>query len=117
MELCGHASAVAVAKVFPLPAPSRRQRTVLMVCGPEQNGAVGLACARHLRAFEYEPSVFYPTRSLDALHRDLTTQCEKMDIPFLSYLPTEVRAGHSEHGRGAPRGRPLTLPPHPGAAH
>ncbi|KAF6098199.1 YjeF N-terminal domain containing 3 [Phyllostomus discolor] len=90
VELCGHASAVAVTKVFPLPAPSRKQRTVLVVCGPEQNGAVGLVCARHLRVFEYEPTIFYPTRSLDPLHRDLTTQCEKMDIPFLSYLPAEV---------------------------
>lgn len=24
---------------------------VLVVCGPEQNGAVGLVCARHLRVF------------------------------------------------------------------
>lgn len=129
-------------QVFPLPALSRKQRTVLVVCGPEHNGAVGLVCARHLRVFvssrdsqahpnfvpvettsspllesgdkvtacpggsavhalagprcpsppqEYEPTIFYPTRSLDLLHRDLTTQCEKMDIPFLSYLPTEVR--------------------------
>ncbi|XP_060152936.1 yjeF N-terminal domain-containing protein 3 isoform X2 [Globicephala melas] len=68
VEWCGHASAVAVTKVFPLPAHSRKQRTVLVVCGPEQNGAVGLVCARHLRVF-----------------------CEKMDIPFLSYLPTEVQ--------------------------
>ncbi|XP_048650828.1 yjeF N-terminal domain-containing protein 3 isoform X5 [Marmota marmota marmota] len=90
VELCGHASAVAVTKVFPLPALSRKQRTVLVVCGPEQNGAVGLVCARHLRVFEYEPTIFYPTRSLDLLHQDLTTQCEKMDIPFLSYLPTEA---------------------------
>ncbi|XP_030743902.1 yjeF N-terminal domain-containing protein 3 [Echinops telfairi] len=90
-ELCGHASAVAVTKVFPLAALSRKQRTVLVVCGPEQNGAVGLVCARHLRVFEYEPTIFYPVRSLDPLHRDLTTQCEKMDIPFLSYLPAEVR--------------------------
>ncbi|KAB1259780.1 YjeF N-terminal domain-containing protein 3, partial [Camelus dromedarius] len=91
VEWCGHASAVAVTKVFPLPAVSRKQRTVLVVCGPEQNGAVGLVCARHLRVFEYEPTIFYPTRSLDPLHRDLTTQCEKMDIPFLSYLPMEVQ--------------------------
>ncbi|XP_055091475.1 yjeF N-terminal domain-containing protein 3 isoform X3 [Symphalangus syndactylus] len=90
VELCGHASAVAVTKAFPLPALSRKQRTVLVVCGPEQNGAVGLVCARHLRVFEYEPTIFYPTRSLDLLHRDLTTQCEKMDIPFLSYLPAEA---------------------------
>lgn len=43
---------------------------------------------------EYQPSIFYPARSADALHRDLTTQCEKMDIPFLSFLPTEVRCAH-----------------------
>ncbi|XP_054394754.1 yjeF N-terminal domain-containing protein 3 isoform X4 [Pongo abelii] len=123
VELCGHASAVAVTKVgklklrggegpalghgdgsraatqaFPLPALSRKQRTVLVVCGPEQNGAVGLVCARHLRVFEYEPTIFYPTRSLDILHRDLTTQCEKMDIPFLSYLPTEVQLINEAYG-------------------
>lgn len=39
---------------------------------------------------DYEPTIFYPKRSLDPLYRDFTTQCEKMDIPFLSYLPTEV---------------------------
>ena len=38
-------------QVFPLPALPRKQRTALVVCGPEQNGAVGLACARHLRVF------------------------------------------------------------------
>nr|KAF6402891.1 hypothetical protein HJG63_020787 [Rousettus aegyptiacus] len=99
VEMCGHASAVAVTKVFPLSALSRKQRTVLVVCGPEQNGAVGLVCARHLRVFEYEPTIFYPTRSLDPLHRDLTTQCEKMDIPFLSFLPTEVSAQQPLRGR------------------
>nr|XP_048283025.1 yjeF N-terminal domain-containing protein 3 isoform X3 [Myodes glareolus] len=101
VELCGQGSAVAVAKTttlslcyaqaFPLSSGSRKQRTVLVVCGPEQNGAVGLACARHLRVFDYQPSIFCPARSADALHCDLTTQCEKMDIPFLSFLPTEVR--------------------------
>uniref|UniRef100_A0A1D5QUP9 NADH dehydrogenase [ubiquinone] 1 alpha subcomplex subunit 13 n=1 Tax=Macaca mulatta TaxID=9544 RepID=A0A1D5QUP9_MACMU len=85
-------------KAFPLPALSRKQRTVLVVCGPEQNGAVGLVCARHLRVFEYEPTIFYPMRSLDLLHRDLTTQCEKMDIPFLSYLPTEVQLINEAYG-------------------
>ncbi|XP_074060319.1 yjeF N-terminal domain-containing protein 3 isoform X3 [Macrotis lagotis] len=90
-EMCGYACAVAVTKVFPLAALSRKQRTVLVVCGPEQNGAIGLVCARHLRVFEYEPTIFYPKRSSDSLSKDFTTQCEKMDIPFLSYLPTEVQ--------------------------
>ncbi|XP_013210394.1 yjeF N-terminal domain-containing protein 3 [Microtus ochrogaster] len=98
VELCGYGSAVAVAKAFPLPSLSRKQRTVLVVCGPEQNGAVGLACARHLRVFDYQPSIFCPARSADALHCDLTTQCEKMDIPFLSFLPAEVRLIDDAYG-------------------
>ncbi|RXN27132.1 yjeF N-terminal domain-containing 3-like isoform X1 [Labeo rohita] len=69
----------------------KRQPTVLVVCGPDQNGCVGLACARHLRLFEYIPTVFTPKRSSDALHQDLMLQCERMDLPFLSYLPTEVQ--------------------------
>uniref|UniRef100_A0A670K867 ApoA-I-binding protein 2 n=1 Tax=Podarcis muralis TaxID=64176 RepID=A0A670K867_PODMU len=76
--------------VFPRRSLPRKQPTLLVVCGCEQNGAVGLACARHLRIFEYEPTIFYPKRSSNPLFRDFTTQCEKMDIPFLSYLPAEV---------------------------
>uniref|UniRef100_A0A452HSQ1 ApoA-I-binding protein 2 n=1 Tax=Gopherus agassizii TaxID=38772 RepID=A0A452HSQ1_9SAUR len=91
IEIWGHASAMAVTKVFPLPSLPRKQPTVLVVCGPHQNGAIGLVCARHLRVFEYEPTIFYPKRSPNSLYRDFTTQCEKMDIPFLSYLPTEVQ--------------------------
>lgn len=49
---------------------------------------------------DYEPTIFYPKRSPDPLHRDFTTQCEKMDIPFLSYLPAEV----------SPAPDPLLLP-------
>ncbi len=39
---------------------------------------------------EYIPTVFIPKHSSDALHQDLMLQCERMDLPFLSYLPTEV---------------------------
>ncbi|XP_018586677.1 yjeF N-terminal domain-containing protein 3-like isoform X2 [Scleropages formosus] len=91
IEMRGYACAVAITKAFPLSSLSRKQPTVLAVCGPEQNGAVGLVCARHLRIFDYEPTIFYPKRSHCTLHQDFTVQCEKMDIPFLSYLPTEVQ--------------------------
>ncbi|KAL9824149.1 yjeF N-terminal domain-containing protein 3 isoform 5-T5 [Geothlypis trichas] len=50
----------------------------------------GHACAVAVTK-DYEPTIFYPKRSPDPLHRDFTTQCEKMDIPFLSYLPAEVQ--------------------------
>ncbi|XP_060641157.2 yjeF N-terminal domain-containing protein 3 isoform X1 [Anolis sagrei] len=91
IEIWGHACAMAVTKVFPRRSLPKKQPTLLVVCGCEQNGAIGLACARHLRVFEYEPTIFYPKRSSNPLYRDFTTQCEKMDIPFLSYLPTEVQ--------------------------
>ncbi|KAG5850720.1 yjeF N-terminal domain-containing 3 [Anguilla rostrata] len=91
IEIWGHACAIAIAKAFPLSTLSKKQPTVLVVCGPEQNGSIGLVCARHLRIFEYEPTIFYPKRSSHSLHQDFTVQCEKMDIPFLSYLPTEVQ--------------------------
>ncbi|KAJ8277316.1 hypothetical protein GJAV_G00073890 [Gymnothorax javanicus] len=91
IEIWGHACALAVAKAFPLRSMSKKQPTVLVVCGPDQNGSIGLVCARHLRIFEYEPTIFYPKRSPQSLHQDFTVQCEKMDIPFLSYLPTEVQ--------------------------
>uniref|UniRef100_A0A7M4FG81 ApoA-I-binding protein 2 n=1 Tax=Crocodylus porosus TaxID=8502 RepID=A0A7M4FG81_CROPO len=51
IEIWGHACALAVTKAFPLAALPRKQPTVLVVCGPEKNGAIGLVCARHLRVF------------------------------------------------------------------
>ncbi|NXR70962.1 YJEN3 protein, partial [Pycnonotus jocosus] len=78
-------------QAFPLPSLPRRLPTVLVLCGPGRTGAIGLVCARHLRSFDYEPTIFYPKRSPEPLHRDLTAQCERMDIPFLSYLPAEVQ--------------------------
>ncbi|XP_007440331.1 yjeF N-terminal domain-containing protein 3 [Python bivittatus] len=91
IEIWGHASAMAVTKVFPRRSLPKKQPTLLVICGCEQNGAIGLACARHLRVFEYEPTIFYPKKSSNPLYRDFTTQCEKIDIPFLSYLPTEIQ--------------------------
>ncbi|KAL2096786.1 hypothetical protein ACEWY4_005993 [Coilia grayii] len=91
MEMWGHASATAVTRAFPLGSLAKRQPTVLVICGPEQNGCVGLSCARYLRLFDYLPTVFYPKRSQQAVQQAFTVQCEKMDIPFLSYLPTEVQ--------------------------
>ncbi|XP_038132097.1 yjeF N-terminal domain-containing protein 3-like isoform X1 [Cyprinodon tularosa] len=90
IELWGQACALAITKAYPLSSLSKKQPTVLVICGPDQNGSVGLVCARHLRIFDYEPTIYHPKRSAHSLHQDFTIQCEKMDIPFLSYLPTEV---------------------------
>uniref|UniRef100_A0A3B4AMV3 ApoA-I-binding protein 2 n=1 Tax=Periophthalmus magnuspinnatus TaxID=409849 RepID=A0A3B4AMV3_9GOBI len=89
IEIWGQACALAITKAYPLSSLSKKQPTVLVICGPDQNGSIGLVCARHLRIFEYEPTIYHPKRSSQSLHQDFTVQCEKMDIPFLSYLPTE----------------------------
>ncbi|XP_029551905.1 yjeF N-terminal domain-containing protein 3 [Salmo trutta] len=91
IEIWGHACAIAITKAFPLTSLGKKQPTVLVVCGPDQNGSIGLVCARHLRIFEYEPTIYYPKRTPHTIQQDFTVQCEKMDIPFLSYLPTEVQ--------------------------
>lgn len=38
-------------QAYPLSSLNKKQPTVLVICGPEQNGAIGLVCARHLRIF------------------------------------------------------------------
>lgn len=38
-------------QAYPLRSLTKKQPTVLVICGPEQNGAIGLVCARHLRIF------------------------------------------------------------------
>ncbi|KAM8875678.1 yjeF N-terminal domain-containing 3 isoform 2-T2 [Spinachia spinachia] len=90
IEIWGQACALAITKAFPLRSLAKKQPTVLVICGPDQNGSIGLVCARHLRMYEYEPTIYHPQRSSQSLHQDFTVQCEKMDIPSLSYLPTEV---------------------------
>ncbi|XP_062251747.1 yjeF N-terminal domain-containing 3 [Platichthys flesus] len=87
IEIWGQACAIAITKAYPLSSLAKKQPTVLVICGPDQNGSIGLVCARHLRIFEYEPTIYHPKRSSHSLHQDFTVQCEKMDIPSLSYLP------------------------------
>ncbi|XP_078061421.1 NAD(P)H-hydrate epimerase [Mustelus asterias] len=89
MELAGLSCASAIAKVYPLSSLRKKSPTVLVLCGPGNNGGDGLVCARHLKLFGYEPSIFYPKRPSKPLFEALTTQCQKMDIPFLTEFPSE----------------------------
>ncbi|KAG5842760.1 NAD(P)H-hydrate epimerase [Anguilla rostrata] len=90
MELAGLSCATAVAKAYPLDSLVKATPSVLVVCGPGNNGGDGLVCARHLKLFGYEPSIVYPKRSNKPLFQNLMTQCEKMDIPFLAEMPSEA---------------------------
>uniref|UniRef100_A0A7P0Z426 NAD(P)H-hydrate epimerase n=1 Tax=Homo sapiens TaxID=9606 RepID=A0A7P0Z426_HUMAN len=89
MELAGLSCATAIAKAYPPTSMSRSPPTVLVICGPGNNGGDGLVCARHLKLFGYEPTIYYPKRPNKPLFTALVTQCQKMDIPFLGEMPAE----------------------------
>ncbi|KAF6293304.1 NAD(P)HX epimerase [Rhinolophus ferrumequinum] len=89
MELAGLSCATAIAKAYPPTSMSRSPPTVLVICGPGNNGGDGLVCARHLRLFGYQPTIYYPKRPNKPLFAALVTQCQKMDIPFLAEMPAE----------------------------
>ncbi|XP_072840139.2 NAD(P)H-hydrate epimerase [Pogona vitticeps] len=90
MELAGLSCATAIAKAYPPSSFTVSPPSVLIVCGPGNNGGDGLVCARHLKMFGYEPTLHYPKRPSKPLFEGLTTQCEKMGIPFLSEFPSEA---------------------------
>ncbi|XP_052265391.1 NAD(P)H-hydrate epimerase-like isoform X3 [Dreissena polymorpha] len=90
MELAGYSCAVAIAKCYPLEEMTKDNHAVLVCCGPGNNGGDGLVCARHLKMFGYKPTVFYPKRPSQALFDNLWKQCEGMDMPLLSFFPSEA---------------------------
>lgn len=90
LELAGYSSAVATAKCYPVEKMTRDNGAILVCCGPGYNGGVGLVCARHLKLFGYRPTVFFPVKSnIASICDGLSRQCESMDLPFLSYFPSE----------------------------
>ncbi|KAK2084440.1 hypothetical protein P7K49_037473 [Saguinus oedipus] len=89
MELAGLSCATAITKAYPPTSMSRSPPTVLVICGPGNNGGDGLVCARHLKLFGYQPTIYYPKRPNKPLFTALVTQCQKMDIPFLGEMPSE----------------------------
>uniref|UniRef100_A0A1B6MF98 NAD(P)H-hydrate epimerase n=1 Tax=Graphocephala atropunctata TaxID=36148 RepID=A0A1B6MF98_9HEMI len=85
MELAGLSCASAIYQCY----KSKPRRNVLICCGPGNNGGDGLVCARHLKLFGFNPSVYYPKRTDKILYHNLTHQCENMNIKFLDSLPNE----------------------------
>uniref|UniRef100_A0A1I8GY74 NAD(P)H-hydrate epimerase n=1 Tax=Macrostomum lignano TaxID=282301 RepID=A0A1I8GY74_9PLAT len=90
LEHGGLSAAVAFARIYPKESLAK-ERTLLVCCGPGNNGGFGLVCARYLKLFGYKLTVFYPKTPAKAAYRSLLNQCEKMDIPFLSYMPGDVQ--------------------------
>ncbi|PIK60700.1 putative NAD(P)H-hydrate epimerase-like [Apostichopus japonicus] len=88
MELAGLSCAVAIATCYPHDAVKKAESRVLVCAGPGNNGGDGLVCARHLKLFGYQPSIFYPKRPSKPLFQGLVTQCTSMNIPFITELPS-----------------------------
>ncbi|XP_034247329.1 NAD(P)H-hydrate epimerase [Thrips palmi] len=85
MELAGLSCATAIAKCY---RPDQAKGSVLVCCGPGNNGGDGLVCARHLKLFGFSPSVYYPKRTDKPLYENLLHQCLAMDIPVIENAPT-----------------------------
>ena len=83
MELAGLSCAQAVSHCYPASGQS-----VLVLCGPGNNGGDGLVMARHLQLLGYQPTIFYPKRTDKELYKDLVVQAELSDIPFIESLPS-----------------------------
>ncbi|CAF0767548.1 unnamed protein product [Didymodactylos carnosus] len=83
MELAGLSCASAISSIY---NDKNKFLKCLVVAGGGNNGGDGLVCARHLKMFGYEPTVFYPKRTDKELYNNLVKQCEKMDIDILDKL-------------------------------
>jgi len=101
VELAGLACAQAVARCYPLASLSGS--SVMVICGPGNNGADGLVCARHLSLFGYEVQVLYPKEPKKDLYKKLLKQLAAFEVPVLAEWPEGVGAGGA--GAGERSGR------------
>lgn len=93
MEITGLCVAQAVARCYQGSGAERPR--VLVVCGPGNNGGDGLAAARHLLFYGYDPVIFYPKRTRKEIYQILVAQCEKLGIPLLPSLPSAAEISAS----------------------
>ncbi|XP_072376241.1 NAD(P)H-hydrate epimerase isoform X1 [Diabrotica undecimpunctata] len=85
MELAGLSCASAIAKSYQ--HTDIGSKSILVCCGPGNNGGDGLVCARHLVLFGYKPIVYYPKETKNDLYNNLIRQCQLMNISIIKSLP------------------------------
>lgn len=89
MELAGQSCAVGIVECYPVhekDIDDVKKKSVLVCCGPGNNGGDGLVCARHLKIFGYLPTLYYPKRTDKPLYKNLLIQCEMNDIPIIDKI-------------------------------
>ena len=70
-----------------------RANSIKSLCHNILNICVSSTAVRIYSKQGYRPTVFYPKPPSggNTLYQSLATQCEKVDIPFLLYLPSEAQ--------------------------
>lgn len=88
MELAGLSCAHSIAKCYPRYCVPK---SILICCGPGNNGGDGLVCARHLAILGYKCTIYYPKRTDKELFRNLVAQCSAFDdaIYFIDNTPID----------------------------
>ncbi|GAB0090571.1 NAD(P)H-hydrate epimerase [Sergentomyia squamirostris] len=81
MELAGLSCSHAITKCY------NANKKVLILCGPGNNGGDGLVCARHLAMMGYQPTIYYPKQTDNMLYKNLTHQCQRINIEFVQNAP------------------------------
>uniref|UniRef100_A0A1I8IX35 NAD(P)H-hydrate epimerase n=1 Tax=Macrostomum lignano TaxID=282301 RepID=A0A1I8IX35_9PLAT len=92
LEHGGLSAALAFTRIYPREALARAG-AALVCCGPGDNGGYGAGVRQG-----YKLTLFYPKTPSKPAYRQLLNQCEKLDIPFLSYMPGDVQVLQHNYG-------------------
>ncbi|XP_045607937.1 NAD(P)H-hydrate epimerase isoform X1 [Procambarus clarkii] len=83
MELAGLSCAHAIAQTY----NPDSTKSVLVCCGPGNNGGDGLVCSRHLKLLGFSPVILYPKPTDKPLFRSLVKQCQMYGLSFIDEMP------------------------------
>lgn len=97
MELAGYSVACAAHDLILQRQSTLHSKTILIYCGPGNNGGDGLVAARHLKHFGFHPVVVYPKPSSGQIFANLVAQLQGLDIDVLnaSQLPSQEKVAEA----------------------